>query len=78
LSSLIAESNAAAKISEATVDSVVDVVEELLITDESVVPVFEMTSTSAEQIYRVQGDLGEFSVMGQRIGISGVGQLSTI
>ena len=33
-------------------------------------------AVSVEQIYRTQGDLGLFSRSGQRIGASGVGQLS--
>ena len=36
------------------------------------------TSTSVEQIKRVQGDLGSFSIIGHRIGVSGVGQLSML
>ena len=33
---------------------------------------------SEEQINLVQGDRGSFSIIGQRIGVSGVGQLSML
>lgn len=35
-------------------------------------------SVSAEQINRVHGDLGAFSIIGHKIGASGVAQLSIL
>ena len=45
---------------------------------ELVVEVVDVDSDSAEQINRVHGDLGAFSIIGHKIGASGVAQLSIL
>ena len=51
----------------------------IVVVDGTVVLVVEVSNKpSDEQIKRVHGDLGSFSIMGHKIGASGVGQLSVL